>query len=116
MKLVVYTDEDGWKHRSLIKDDMRPEQASQGIPRNPPDVTQLDCEEILRELNNTLIERGLFTIADLNQNPNSLRNVIGAVLHSKIIELYKNHHHSGLNGGHAPATKVRPRQKEAVNE
>lgn len=116
MKIVAYIDNDGWKRRALIKDDMRLEQAYQGIPRNPPDVSQLDCEEILRELNNLLVDRGLFTVADLNKNPNSLRNVIEMVLHPKIMNLYKNHHESGLNGGHAPAVKVRPRLKEAVNE
>ena len=116
MKLVIYEDAAGWKRRSLIKDSMELVQASQGIPRNPPDLSQLDCEEILKELNNLLIDRELFTMADLNKQPNCLRNAIGIILYPKIINLYKNHHQSGLNGGHAPAMKVRPRQKEAVHE
>jgi hypothetical protein len=114
MKIVTYIDGEGWKRRSLIKDDMLPEQASQGIPRDPPDVMQLDCEAILRELNNLLVDRELFTIADLNLNPGSLRNVVQAVLYNKLMSLYKNHHHSGLNGGNAPAVKNKP--KEIVNE
>jgi hypothetical protein len=116
MRIVEYTDELGWMRRSLIKDNMRPEQAVQGIPRNPPDLSQLNCEDILRELNNLIVERGLFTIADLNKNPNSLRGAVLGIIYPKIIDLYKNHHQSGLNGGHAPATKVKPRPKEAVNE
>lgn len=116
MKLVTYTDSNGWKRRSLIREDMLPEQAIQGVPRNPPDVNQIDCEEMLRELNNLLIDRGLFTIADLNQNPNSLRNAVEVVLYKKLMGLYKTHHHTGLNGSNAPALKVRTRPKEAVNE
>jgi hypothetical protein len=114
MKVIEWIDGDGWKRKSMVKDSMLPEQAHQGIPRDLPDLRQLDCETVLKELHNLLYDRGLFTIADLNKFPNGLRGAIDAVIYPKVLALYKNHYKSGLNGGNAPTAKTRP--KEALNE
>ena len=61
MKLIKWTDERGWLRQSWIGDNESEDQAPEGIPANPPDLSQLDYEEIFKELNNLLVERGLIT-------------------------------------------------------
>lgn len=98
MKAVQYEDKDGFLLQTLLPDHIPSQRADQGIPYGPPDVRQLDCDLILKELNELLIHRGLLTIKDINQNNNLLSNTILLVMKSKIIELYKNHP-SGLQNG-----------------
>ena len=114
MKLVTYEDEKGWKHRSLCTDDMLPSQAYQGIPRSPPDVGELDCEALMRELNNALMDCKLFTVADLNKNSGALRSIVLSTFYRPIINLFRNHHMSGLEDGKQPVLKT-GKVKEAVH-
>jgi len=89
MKAVTY-DEDGWLRRSHVLDTMSALDAHKGVPSNPPDITQLDWNEIKRELNNLLIQRGLIERNDLNgQGINLLRSAVQSVITKKIIMLYK---------------------------
>ena len=114
MKLITYKDEKGWKRCSLITDDMLPSQAYQGLPQSPPDVGELDCEALMRELNNAMVDCKLFTIADLNKNQGALRSIILSTFHRPIINLFKNHHMSGLEEGTQPVLKT-GKVKEAVH-
>lgn len=87
MKLVQYTDEDGFLHQSLIRDNMKSTQANLGIPHDPPDLRQLDWDGIVRELNEQLIAQELITLADIAQG--TLSNTILRVIQTKIVQLYK---------------------------
>jgi len=89
MKAVTY-EENGWLRRSHVLDNMSALDAHKGVPANPPDITQLDWNEIERELNNLLIKRGLIELNDLNgQGINLLRSAVQVVITNKIILLYK---------------------------
>ena len=89
MKTVVYED-GGWLRQSMVKDTMSPLDGHKGIPHNPPDITELDWNEIMRELNNLLVQRDLINKKDLNgQGINHLRNAVQVVITNKIIMLYK---------------------------
>jgi len=89
MKAVVY-EENGWLRQSLIHDSMSALEGHKGVPHNPPDITKLDWNEIMRELNNLLIERGLVEMNDLNgQGINLLRSAVQIVITKKIVLLYK---------------------------
>jgi hypothetical protein len=59
MKLVKWIDDDGWKHQSLIREDMDDNLAYQGLPQDPPSLSELDCEELFKTLNNLLVDRNL---------------------------------------------------------
>lgn len=91
MKPIDYVDEDGWKRRSFIKEDMSEQEAEMGIPDGVPDIRQLeiDMEETLKELNNILFDRGLFTIRDVQIKHNQLRSAVESVFYPKVLNLYK---------------------------
>lgn len=91
MKHVNYIDEDGWKRRSFIKEDMSDQEAEFGIPDGVPDVRQLEpnMDEALKELNNLLFDRGIFTLRDVQQKHNQLRSAVESVFYPKVLNLYK---------------------------
>lgn len=99
MKLVSWTDENGWMHRSLLRDiDHDP---SRGILQDPPDINQLDWESIKRTLHNQLVARDIFTASDLNK-PQAQQAIPGAVLaalRKPLIELYRRGGPSNHTGG-----------------
>ncbi len=89
MKLVDWTDEKQWKHKSLIRDKDPISMASSGIPQDPPDVNLLDWEGIKRDLHNQLIDLGLVTWANVMKSQTGLTSVSQAVLIPKLRELYR---------------------------
>ena len=89
MKLVMYSDPNGFLHRAMLRDDMRSEQAEQGIPADPPDIINgLDWEELKKNLHNHLVELGLFSIKDL-QNNNLIASAILTTFQRPITDLYR---------------------------
>lgn len=89
MRLVSYETENGFKHQSLITQNMPLADAHMGVPYDPPDVTRLDWDEIQKELNNLLIERNLITLKDIAHQRGILENTIKSVLVSRLIQLYR---------------------------
>jgi hypothetical protein len=89
MKIVPWTDSDGKKHQSLIREGDPDSMAETGIPNDPPDLNQLDWNEIERELHNRLIEAGLITWRDVQRSQNGLTGIVRAVVLKRIIQLYK---------------------------
>lgn len=89
MKTVDIYDEQGWLRRYEIRDDMVEFEATAGLPISPPDLTLLNCDEILKELHNMLTERNLITIDDIQRTNTRLSNTILAVMLPKIMNLYK---------------------------
>lgn len=84
MKLVTYTDKQGYKHKVLMHpDDTDPEM---GIPQNPPDLDELDWNKIKRDLHNELVELDIITKQDLNKGLTSA--ILGAIK-PELIRLYK---------------------------
>jgi hypothetical protein len=61
MKIVIWKDKHGYKHRSLLRDTDRDDQAAYGVPQDPPDLNQIDWEEVKKEIHNHLVEKGLIT-------------------------------------------------------
>lgn len=88
MRIVIYEDKDGWKHRALVRDDDPDEAALGGIPRDPPDLRLLDWEGILRDINNQLVDLGIETWADW-QRAGNVQNVIASPLKRRVIMLLR---------------------------
>ncbi|TRO54469.1 hypothetical protein E2P63_01195 [Candidatus Bathyarchaeota archaeon] len=91
MKSVSYIDENGWKRRSFIKENMSDQEAEFGIPDGVPDLMQLEDQmyEALKELNNLLFDREIFTLRDVQQKHNQLRNAVESIFYPKVLNLYK---------------------------
>ena len=88
MKTVDYIDRDGYKRKRIVRDTVPTEEAYRGIPLEPPDLSQLDWEEIKRELHNRLMDRGLITMKDV-RHLKTLQNAIGSIIQPKVVALYK---------------------------
>jgi hypothetical protein len=89
MKNVVWTDEDGYKRVSLLRDRDPDHMAPEGIPLTPPDLSQLDWEEMKRELHNSLVDKKLFTWDDVQREQNGVSSAILSVMKRRMIALYR---------------------------
>lgn len=88
MKIVDWVDEQGYQHRSVVRegdDDPRV-----GIPADVPDIRQLNWEWIVRELHNRMMGAELFTLHDVESNQ-QLSSIILSVVRKQIVILYKEH-------------------------
>ena len=91
MKIVDFTDSRGRMRRALLKEEDPPEWAEQnrGIPQDPPDLDQLNWEEIQVKLHNELMVRGLLNYEDVQKQQNGLEAAIKAALLPRLIRLYR---------------------------
>ena len=88
MKTVVWTDKQGFKHASMIRDSDPDDLAPRGVPISL-DVRDVIDTDALRELNNLLVERGLFGYTDIMVAQTGLTNVILSVIRRKMIVAFK---------------------------
>lgn len=87
MKLLTFTDADGFSHKSLVRDnDTDP---SIGLIQSPPDLRQLDWEAIVKNIHNALLERELFTIQDVQIRSTEFNQIILAKVVKPIFHLYQ---------------------------
>lgn len=98
MQKVKWTDEDGLNHLSLITNNMSYSDVEKGLPHDPPDLTRLDWDEIVRELHNLLLDRGIITLRDINELK-MLNNSILKVIAPRISELYREQTGYDTNNG-----------------
>ena len=103
MRLVIWTDQNGYKHRSLIRNSDPNDKAPEiGIPMDPPDLDKLNWEPVLkvapdldldefkRKLHNRLVQMSLITWKDVQRSQSGLTSAIMAVGRDrKILEALK---------------------------
>ena len=89
MRKVVWTDRRGWKKVSLVRDTDPDTAAPQGLPAGPPDLSEVDCQEVLKEINNRLVDDGLLEIRDLSRQPNAITQAVRAAMVGRIVSAYK---------------------------
>lgn len=89
MKYVFWTDDKGYKHRSLVRDTDPDTSAPMGIPADPPDLSQINWAHLEKALHNTLVDRGLFTWEDVQRSGNALVGAINSVLKRELQTLYR---------------------------
>lgn len=89
MKLVEWTDERGYKHLSLLRDNDPDEMAPAGISRDPPDIEQLDWNEIKKKLHNLLVELRLSDWRDAQRGKAGIQSAILGAVRRPLSELYK---------------------------
>jgi hypothetical protein len=89
MKAVLWTDDNGRKRRSLIKDTDGSEMARYGVPANPPDLRTMDMEAVFRGIEDLQYEYGLFDWQSANSNQSGIQACIN-VFKRELIKLYRN--------------------------
>ena len=89
MKLVSWEDERGYVMQSFIPDGTSDDLAHNGIPHNPPDLSEMDWEEVARELHNALVAQGLVTWKDVQRQQTTLVPVIVSTIKKRLVVLYR---------------------------
>lgn len=89
MRLVRWYDEDGYLRQSYVRDQDPDSMGPGGMPHEPPDLGQLDWDEIVRELHNLLVERNLITWNDVQSQQNGVSSAIQTVLKRRMVALYR---------------------------
>lgn len=87
MRAVIYTDRNGMKRRVLVRDGDDDLMAEFGLPAGPPSMDDFDCEVMKREINNLLVDNGLFTWQDIQKSPIGL-NVVTTVVKRHLSALF----------------------------
>jgi hypothetical protein len=95
MRCIHWTDPKGFKHASMVRDGDSDALAHFGLPCDPPDLNQLNWEDIKKELHNLLIDRDLLTWADVQRQQTGISGALNTVLRPRIIALYR----TSPNGG-----------------
>lgn len=87
MKLLTFEDGNGYKHKSLVRDnDTDP---SIGILQSPPDLEQLDWHVIKVTLHNMLLEKGFVTLADIQNRTNEFHQCVLSAVGKPLFRLYQ---------------------------
>lgn len=89
MRRVTYTDRRGYKKVALVRDEDPDEAAARGLPLGPPDLSELDFEEVKREINNSLVSQGILSIRDLPRQPNGITIAVRQAMVHRIVALFK---------------------------
>jgi hypothetical protein len=90
MRRVTYVDRRGYKKVALIRDTDPDEAAAQGLPLGPPDLDELDFEEVKREINDSLVREGVLSIRDLSRQPSAVTIAVRDAMVHRIVALMKN--------------------------
>jgi hypothetical protein len=89
MKPVVYEDPNGFRWKVLVKDEDDPlTKAQLGIPVGPPDLREIDLDELLVQMNHALVQQECFTWADAQRNQVGIAAAIN-IFKRRLIELYR---------------------------
>jgi hypothetical protein len=89
LKAVIWTDNNGRKRRSMIKDTDGPEMAKFGVPADPPDIRSIDVEALFNEIERLQYEFGLYTWRAALDNQAGLKALIN-VFKRHLLGLYRN--------------------------
>jgi hypothetical protein len=89
MRLVTLEDENGYLQQYYVKDSDPDSMAKKGMQHKMPDLSQIDWEDVQKELHNILVQRGLVTWRDVQEQQNSLVPAIVSVMKRRLIALYR---------------------------
>ena len=89
MRLVQWTDEEGYYRLSYVRDEDPDELATQGVPAGPPDINSLDWESIKREIHNRLVSERLLSWKDVQRSQNAVSNIVNVEVKRKILVLFR---------------------------
>ena len=88
MRYVTYTDDKGYLHETMIKDEDPDSMAKYGLPRDPPNVDLLDVDGFKRDLHNAMVKAGMFSLSDVMKAANGLSPLV-SVAKRYLLALYE---------------------------
>ncbi|RPJ40039.1 MAG: hypothetical protein EHM35_00085 [Planctomycetaceae bacterium] len=89
MRTVTWTDRNGCKHRSLVRDTDPDDAAPQGILQDPPDLERMDWDAVKRDLHNALVDAGLYSWREVQGQGDGLRGALLSATRKRLIALYR---------------------------
>lgn len=95
MRLVKWTDEDGLKHQSWIKDHESDKMAPEGILNDPPSLDLIDWEEVKRLIHNRLVDQNIQTWDDITKHQNAITTIVSSTIKRYIIALFRESERDG---------------------
>lgn len=97
MKLVTWTDENGYYHQSWLKDHEPDDLAPQGLLNDPPSLDILDWDEIKRTIHNRLVQQGIRDWSDIQRNQKSITGIVNSTMKNYITALFRSAERSAEN-------------------
>jgi len=98
MRIVLYTDNFGLRHRAAVPDGTPDEQAKYGLRMDPPDLGQLDWDGVRIDIHNALVELGVSNWRDWQQQQAAVQGAILRPVMRRLVAL--------LRSMEAPAEEV----------
>lgn len=93
MKLVSFQDDDGRRHKSLIRNnDTDP---TIGLIQSPPDLSQLDWRAMEVNLHNALLDKGILTLSDAQSRVSDFNQCVLAAIGKPLFGLYQKEFDNG---------------------
>jgi hypothetical protein len=90
MRLVQWYDDDGFLRQAYVRDDDPDELAEvAGVVHEPPDLKLVNWDDVARDLNNELVQRGIITWEDVQRQQAGLTNAVTAVLKRRLVVMYR---------------------------
>jgi hypothetical protein len=89
MRIVKWTDRNGWLHANYVRDNDPNTAAAQGVPVQMPELELLDCEEVKRDINNYLVEHDCYTWQDVQHKQNAITKAVRRALARRVVQMYK---------------------------
>lgn len=73
----------------LLRDTDPDSAAATGIQLGPPDLDELDFEEVKREINDAMVRDGVLSIKDLSRQPNAVTKAVRDSMVHRVVALLK---------------------------
>ena len=91
MKTIEWTDERGWFHRALVRDQdgVTQAMAGMGLSQDPPDVDRINWEAVKRDLHNLLVQHKIVNWENIRSSNNQLGGILIKALKKHVITLFK---------------------------
>jgi len=90
MRAVIYEDDQGFLRRALVKDsDSDADAPYLGIPYGPPDVREMDWNNLLKGINNVLVQQSAFTWEEAQRTQQVGLQAALSLFKRALIDLYR---------------------------
>jgi len=94
MKRVIWTDKNGLRRCSQLRDTDDSSNPSIGIPIEPPPIDTI-LEDAKLEMRNALVDAGLFTWNDVMIQQIALSVIVKKIIHTKLVMAYRQGERNG---------------------
>ena len=99
MRIVKWTDEQGYNRVSWVRDDDPDNLAPQGIPCEVPVAKLVDWERVKRDVHNQLVERGILSWDDVQRQQDAVTATVRGVVRRAVLQTLRESNSKDTNGG-----------------